>query len=36
MNESKYYIGDKIRWNHVAAFLCVLAAVGFIFLPNKA
>jgi len=30
-----YYIGDRIRWNHVAAFLCVLAAVGFIFLPNK-
>jgi uncharacterized protein (DUF486 family) len=28
-----YYIGDRIRWNHVAAFLCILAAVGFAFLP---
>ena len=29
------YLGEKIRWNHVAAFLCVLAAVGFTFLPNE-
>ncbi|MBI3870024.1 MAG: DMT family protein [Verrucomicrobia bacterium] len=29
------YLGEKIRWNHVAAFLCVLAAVGFAFLPKK-
>jgi uncharacterized protein (DUF486 family) len=30
------YLGEKIRWNHVAAFLCILAAVAFTFLPQKA
>jgi uncharacterized protein (DUF486 family) len=30
-----FYIGDKLRWNHVAAFLCILAAVGFTFIPKK-
>ncbi len=29
------YLGEKIRWNHLAAFVCVLAAVGFTFLPRK-
>ena len=29
-----FYIGDKLRWNHVAAFLCILAAVGFTFLTK--
>lgn len=29
------YLGEKIRWNHLAAFICILAAVGFVFLPNK-
>jgi uncharacterized protein (DUF486 family) len=30
-----YYIGDAIRWNHIAAFLCIIGAVAFIFLPNR-
>ncbi|HEX4341759.1 MAG TPA: DMT family protein [Verrucomicrobiae bacterium] len=30
------YLGEKIRWNHFAAFLCILAAVAFVFLPGKA
>jgi hypothetical protein len=29
------YLGERIRWNHVAAFACVLAAVAFAFLPSK-
>ena len=29
------YLGEKIKWNHFAAFVCVLAAVGFTFLPEK-
>jgi uncharacterized protein (DUF486 family) len=28
------YLGDRIRWNYVAAFLCILAAVAFTFLPK--
>ena len=28
------YLGERIRWNHVAAFVCILAAVGFTFLPK--
>jgi uncharacterized protein len=28
------YLGVKIRWNHFAAFLCILAAVAFTFLPK--
>lgn len=31
-----FYLGEKIKWNHLAAFVCVLAAVGFTFLPEKA
>jgi uncharacterized protein (DUF486 family) len=27
------YFGVKPQWNHIAAFLCILAAVGFTFLP---
>ena len=27
------YLHERIRWNHVAAFACVLAAVMFAFLP---
>jgi len=23
------YLGEKIRWNHLAAFVCILAAVAF-------
>jgi hypothetical protein len=25
------YLGQKIRWNHLAAFACILAAVAFKF-----
>ncbi len=28
------YLQEKIRWNHLAAFVCVLAAVAFTFLPK--
>ena len=30
-----FYAGEKIRWNHIAAFACVLAAVAFTFLPKQ-
>lgn len=29
------YLGEKIRWNHFAAFLCILAAVAFTFIPRN-
>jgi uncharacterized protein (DUF486 family) len=29
-----YYLGEKIRWNYVAAFGCILAAVVFAFWPK--
>ena len=29
------YLGEKIRWNHLAAFMCILAAVAFTFLPKE-
>ena len=29
------YLGEKIRWNHYAAFACVLGAVAFTFLPKE-
>ena len=29
------YLGVKIRWNHAAAFVCILAAVAFTFLPKQ-
>ena len=29
-----FYLGERIRWNHLAALLCVLAAVAFTFLPK--
>ena len=29
------YLGEKIRWNHLAAFACILAAVAFVFLPKE-
>ncbi len=28
------WLGVKIRWNHIAAFGCILAAVAFTFLPK--
>jgi len=30
-----FYLGERIRWNHVAAFACILAAVAFTFLPKQ-
>lgn len=30
------YLGERLRWNHVAAFACILAAVAFTFLPRTA
>ena len=30
-----YYLGEKIRWNYVAAFVCIVAAVAFAFWPQK-
>lgn len=29
------YLGEKLRWNHLAAFTCILAAVAFTFLPKS-
>ncbi|HUS33860.1 MAG TPA: DMT family protein [Verrucomicrobiae bacterium] len=29
------YMGEKLRWNHIAAFVCILAAVAFTFLPKQ-
>jgi hypothetical protein len=29
------YLQERIRWNHVAAFLCILGAVAFTFLPKR-
>ncbi len=29
------YLGERIRWNHLAAFLCIVAAVAFTFLPTN-
>lgn len=30
------WLGERIRWNHLAAFACILAAVAFTFLPGRA
>jgi uncharacterized protein (DUF486 family) len=29
------YLGERLRWNHAAAFLCIVAAVAFTFLPKN-
>lgn len=29
------YLGERVRWNHLAAFVCILAAVAFTFLPKE-
>lgn len=29
------WLGERIRWNHFAAFACILAAVAFTFLPGR-
>ena len=30
-----FYLHEKFRWNHVAAFACLLAAVAFAFWPKS-
>lgn len=30
-----YYLDVRIRWNHICAFLCILGAVAFTFLPKS-
>jgi uncharacterized protein (DUF486 family) len=30
-----FYFHDRFRWNHFAAFVCILAAVAFAFWPQK-
>ncbi|HVY68737.1 MAG TPA: DMT family protein, partial [Verrucomicrobiae bacterium] len=29
------YLGERVKWNHIAAFACIMAAVAFTFLPKK-
>ena len=29
------YLGERVRWNHFAAFACIIAAVLFTFVPGK-
>lgn len=29
------YLGERIRWNHLAAFACIVAAVTFAFMPDR-
>lgn len=29
------FSGEHLRWNHVAAFLCLVGAVFFVFMPQK-
>jgi len=29
------YLGEKIQWNHFAAFVCILGAVYFAVLPGR-
>lgn len=30
-----FFSGEKLQWNHIAAFACLVGAVCFTFLPNK-
>ncbi|MBD5163281.1 MAG: DMT family protein [Bacteroidales bacterium] len=30
-----FFQGEKLHWNHIAAFLCLMAAVAFTFLPSN-
>ncbi len=32
---SVYWLGEELRWNFLAAGLCLIAAVGFIFIPAR-
>ena len=29
------YLREKLQWNHVAAFVCIVGAVAFTFMPKK-
>jgi uncharacterized protein len=29
------YLGERLRWNHLAAFACIVGAVLFTFLPQR-
>src|ERR1043166_8948263 len=29
------YLRETLKWNHIAAFACIVAAVAFTFLPRK-
>ncbi len=31
---SVWYLGESLRWNHFVAFVCLVAAVYFVFLPK--
>jgi uncharacterized protein (DUF486 family) len=30
-----WFLGEKLRWNRLAAFVCIVAAGAFVFLPGK-
>lgn len=30
-----FFQGEKLQWNHIASYLCLVAAVCFAFLPTK-
>lgn len=30
-----FFSGEKLQWNHIAAFICLVAAVCFVFLPQN-
>ena len=30
-----FFSGEKLHWNHVCAFLCLMGAVAFTFLPHN-
>jgi uncharacterized protein (DUF486 family) len=30
-----FYLGVTIKWNHIAAFLCLVGAACFVFLPKN-
>ena len=30
-----FFSGERLHWNHIAAFICLVAAVCFVFLPSK-
>jgi uncharacterized protein (DUF486 family) len=30
-----FYLRERLQWNHIAAFVCILAAVAFTFIPKK-